>query len=107
MLAAKVQQDNECAGIGSSRENRKKNTRFCGLTEVGAWTKMPVVAGLLLRSSSSTYFLNLIHLSGDFRIHLLANLLVTERDFNATEQRRPPVTTGSNEVAETAFAVAP
>ena len=37
----------------------------------------------------------------------MANLLVIARDFNATEQRRPPVTTGSNEVAETAMAVAP
>ena len=94
-------------GSGSSRETGEKNTIFCGLTGVGAWTKMRVVAGLLLRSSSTTYFLNLIHLSGDLRIHLLANLLVIVRDFNAPEQGRPPVTTGSNEVAETALAVAP
>ena len=94
-------------GSGSSRESGAKNTIFCGLTRSEAYTKMAVVAGFLLRSSSTTYFLNLIHLSGDFRIHLLANLLVTVRDFNATEQRRPPVTTGSNEVAETALAVAP
>ncbi len=92
---------------GSSREIGRKNTTFCVLTEAMASTKMAFVAGLLLRSSSTTYFLNLIHLSGDLRIHLLANLLVIVRDFNATEQGRPPVTTGSNEVAETARAVAP
>ena len=94
-------------GSGSSTEKGAENTRFCGLTEVVRSTKMTCVAGLLLRSSSTTYFLNLFHLSGDFRIHLLANLLVTERDFNAPEQRRPPVTTGSNEVVDTALAVAP